>query len=162
MAGGGEAPSVEPWDLSALVGAILLTSTILMLTWPPSHDVGLTGDRIGLTEVGVGALGSADSIEVTLRNATACEVENSTCTGAVIHVSSPNGDEITQFRLSDGESHTTDRMTNGPVTVEASGEGQYRITVKVHRQLPLEFVPAMLGIVLLAWGEWRRRQGPSP
>jgi hypothetical protein len=158
MAGGGDVAPVQPWDLASLIGAIVLLSTVLMFAWPPSHNVELDGDRTGLSEIGVGMLGSADIIEISLKNATACERDNISCTGAVIHILSSNGDEIVNHRLTPGGSFTSERYDEGPVTVEISGEGSYRVTIEVHRQLPLEFLPAVAGIILLAWGEWRRRQ----
>jgi hypothetical protein len=103
-------------------------------------------------------LGSADIIEISLENSTACERDNLSCTGAVIHLLSPNGDEVVNHRLTPGESFTSERFDDGPVTVEVSGEGSYKVTIAVHRQLPIEFLPAVGGIILLAWGEWRRRQ----
>ena len=157
MAGGGDAAPVEPWDLASLIGAIVLLSTILMFAWPPSHNVELDGDRKGLSEIDVGMLGSADIIEISLKNSTACERDNLSCTGAVVHILSPNGDEIVNQRLTPGESYTSERLENGPVKVEVSGEGSYKVTIAVHRQLPIEFFPAVAGIILLAWGEWRRR-----
>ena len=117
MAGGGDAAPVEPWDLASLIGAIVLLSTILMFAWPPSHNVELDGDRKGLSEIDVGMLGSADIIEISLKNSTACERDNLSCTGAVVHILSPNGDEIVNQRLTPGESYTSERLENGPVKV---------------------------------------------
>ncbi len=149
---------MEPWDLASLIGAIVLLSTVLMFVWPPSHGIELDGGRSAISEIDVGLMGSSDMIEVSLSNATACEEENLSCTGAVIHLLAPNGDELVQSRLMPGDSFTSERISDGPVTVEVSGEGSYRLTIEVHRQLPLEFLPATLGIVMIAWGEWRRRQ----
>ena len=37
-------------------------------------------------------------------------------------------------------------------------QSDYDVKINVKRQLPLEALPAILGLFLLVWGEWRRRQ----
>ena len=50
------------------------------------------------------------------------------------------------------------RTSDGPLNISVTGSGDYEIKISVKRQLPLEALPAILGLFLLVWGEWRRRQ----
>ena len=53
---------------------------------------------------------------------------------------------------------TSTRTSDGPLDIAVSGSGEFDVKISVKRQLPLEAIPAILGLFLLVWGEWRRRQ----
>jgi hypothetical protein len=38
------------------------------------------------------------------------------------------------------------------------GEGNYTFEVTINRTIPHEFLPAIIGSVLLIWGIWRKQQ----
>jgi len=158
MGAGGSSDPIPIWDLSSLMGSIMLIGTILMALWIPSHEVDLVenSDPVYLTSIDVGFLGSDDAIEISIMPGESCNDSNSSC-----FIEAYVGDEVLSFTsLSDGswESISSTRASDGPLDIAVSGEGEFDVKISVKRQLPLEAIPAILGLFLLVWGEWRRRQ----
>ena len=155
MGGGGTAESIPPWDLASLTGATLLIGTVLMALWAPGHDISLDSDsgEVQITSVDVGFLGSSDAIQIDVTPGESCSVDNATACNIIVNV----GSEMFQFNESGGDA-TSQRTSEGPLVITAEGVGDYTISVSVQRQLPLEAFPVILGLFLVIWGEWRKRQ----
>ena len=158
MGAGGTSEPIPIWDLSSLMGSIMLIGTILMALWVPSQEVNLDQNDglVELASIDVGFLGSDDAIEISIMPSELCLQSNSTC-----FIQADVGGEILDFNFeSDGTwtSMTSTRISDGPVDIAVSGSGDFDVKISVKRQLPLEAIPAILGLFLLVWGEWRRRQ----
>ena len=158
MGAGGTSDPIPIWDLSSLMGSIMLVGTILMALWVPSQEVNLEENEelVNLTSVDVGFLGSDDAIEISVMPSESCTQSNSTCS-----FMADVGGEILEFNLESGgswTSMTSTRTSDGPLDIGVSGSGEFDVKISVKRQLPLEAIPAILGLFLLVWGEWRRRQ----
>ncbi|MFL2977313.1 MAG: hypothetical protein ACJZ49_07190 [Candidatus Thalassarchaeaceae archaeon] len=158
MGGGGTSEPIPIWDLSSLMGSIMLIGTILMALWVPSQEVNLDENEglVDLMSIDVGFLGSDDAIEISIMPGESCIQSNSTCV-----FQADVGGEILVFNFeSDGSwtSMTSTRTSDGPLDIAVSGSGEFDVKISVKRQLPLEAIPAILGLFLLVWGEWRRRQ----
>jgi len=157
MGGGGESEPIPVWDLASLMGAIMLIGTILMAVWIPSHEVNLEqgAEPVWLTSVDVGFLGSEDVIEISVLPDESCIGFNSSSCNIMVNV----GDEELLFPEDEWwYSLTSTRTSDGPLDISVEGTGDYEVKISVQRQLPLEALPAILGLFLLVWGEWRKRQ----
>ena len=155
MGGGGTAESIPPWDLASLTGATLLIGTVLMALWAPGHDLSLDSGSgvVQITSVDVGFLGSSDAIQIDVTPGESCSGDNATACNIVVNI----GSEMFQFNETGGDA-TSQRSSEGPQVITAEGVGDYTISVSVQRQLPLEAFPVILGLFLVIWGEWRKRQ----
>ena len=159
MGAGGSSEPIPVWDLSSLMGSIMLIGTVLMALWVPSHEVNLEDDEspVYLTSVDVGFLGSDDAVEISILRGESCNDSNSTC-----FIEAFVGGEVLTFTGESNdswESISSTRMSGDePVDIAVSGSGEFDVKISVKRQLPLEAIPAILGLFLLVWGEWRRRQ----
>ena len=157
MGGGGTSAPIPVWDLSSLMGATMLIGTILMALWTPSNEVSLEqgGEPIWLTSVDVGFLGSEDIIEISVLPDESCNGANSTPCNILVNVGL---EELSFPEEESWHSLTSSRTSEGPLNISVQGVGDYDVKINVKRQLPLEAIPAILGLFLLVWGEWRRRQ----
>ncbi|MBI32084.1 MAG: hypothetical protein CMB72_05880 [Euryarchaeota archaeon] len=157
MGGGGTSEPIPVWDLSSLMGATMLIGTILMALWTPSNEVSLEqgGEPIWLTSVDVGFLGSEDIIEISVLPDESCNGANSTPCNILVNVGL---EELSFPEEESWHSLTSSRTSEGPLNISVQGVGDYDVKINVKRQLPLEAIPAILGLFLLVWGEWRRRQ----
>ena len=157
MGGGGTSEPIPVWDLSSLMGATMLIGTILMALWTPSNEVSLEqgGEPIWLTSVDVGFLGSEDIIEISVLPDESCNGANSTPCSILVNVGL---EELSFPEEESWYSLTSSRTSEGPLNISVQGVGDYDVKINVKRQLPLEAIPAILGLFLLVWGEWRRRQ----
>ncbi|DAC22567.1 MAG TPA: hypothetical protein HA345_05250 [Candidatus Thalassarchaeaceae archaeon] len=155
MGGGGSAESIPVWDLSSLIGATLLIGTVLMALWSPSHDLSLESGSgvVQITSVDVGLLGSSDAVQIDVSPGETCSGDNATTCSLIVNI----GPESFEFNEAGGDA-TSQRSSDGPLNVTVEGEGDYTLTVSVQRQLPLEALPVILGLFLVIWGEWRKRQ----
>ena len=81
MGAGGTSEPIPIWDLSSLMGSIMLIGTILMALWVPSQEVNLDQNDgiVALTSIDVGFLGSDDAIEISIIPGELCVQSNSTC-----------------------------------------------------------------------------------
>jgi hypothetical protein len=108
---------------------------------------------VQITSVDVGLLGSSDAIQIDVSPGESCSGDNATTCTITVNI----GSETFQFNETGGDA-TSQRSSEGPIVVTAEGEGDYTISVSVQRQLPLEALPVILGLFLVIWGEWRKRQ----
>ncbi len=157
MGGGGTSEPIPVWDLASLMGATMLIGTLLMALWTPSHEVNLEqgSEPISLTSIDVGFLGSEDAIEVSVLPDESCNESNSTGCNIIVDV---GGEELSFPADESWYSLTSSRTSEGPLNITVQGAGDYEVKINVKRQLPLAALPAILGLFLLVWGEWRRRQ----
>jgi hypothetical protein len=50
----------------------------------------------------------------------------------------------------------------GKVIVEINAKGSWEIEVSAQRQIPVQFLPTLLSLLLLIWGIWRKfQEGPD-
>ena len=56
----------------------------------------------------------------------------------------------------------TTKSLNEPLSGEyriiLDGDGEYLFEATVNRDIPHEFVPAIIGALLVVWGIWRKQQ----
>ena len=167
MAGGGAAESVPPHDLAIIIGAVGLLGALFIFTWaqPMVVDFDAGGGVVEVAQLKVGILGSNDELVVTWQQTEFCEEVNVTCSLQRIRVLDESGSVIAETQ---GEDAAEDPVSadipidgSGEYTIELVGRGQYDVSVSVNRQLPIQFLPPALCLLLLTWGVWRRFQEPS-
>ena len=166
MAGGGVGAKVTPHDISIIVGAIGLVGAlaISMFALPMMIEFGEVSSTKEVRSISVGVLGSNDNIVV--KASPVCE-NNNTCTINNIKVMDEDGTEL--VRVSDFEfeedgsfSSSIDVDESGKLTVEINGQGTWEVEVTAQRQIPVQFLPTIVALLLLIWGVWRKLQeGPE-
>ena len=167
MGGGGTAGSVPPHDLATIIGAVGLVGALFIFTLAQATavDFDAGGGAVEVGEVRAGILGSNDELEVTWTQAEACSDENLTCSLQRIRVMDESGDVVVEAAGEDGGEEPVSVQIpldgSGEFTVELVGRGQYEVFVSVNRQLPVQFLPPVLCLLLLTWGVWRHFQEPS-
>ncbi len=157
---------VTPHDISIIVGAIGLVGAlaISMFALPMMVEFGEVSSTQEVRSISVGVLGSKDNIVVEA--SPICE-NNNTCAINNIKVMSEDGAELA--RVSDFEfnedgsfSSSIDVDSSGKLTVEINGQGTWEVEVKAQRQIPIQFLPTILSLLLLVWGVWRKfQEGPA-
>ncbi|GEM_PF-789619 len=162
MAGGGDVESVPAWDMAVLVGAALMLSTFVIVTWtqPVTHAV------TEPTEILTLHTGVADaSITLTAAHDMSC-TEADPCAALLVYVV-PAGediDSVTPIELLDaGHGQSNEISLNQPLEqgeyhLYLDGEGEYAFEVTISRAIPHEYTPALIGALLLVWGIWRKQQ----
>ena len=162
MAGGGDSVKVAPHDLAIIVGAIGLIGAIVISLFATSYippvDFGEDQSNQEVRALSIGVLGSNDKIIIEgnpLCNANiSCEINS-----IVLHLDGdelPNPEIITE---EDGSFHTTVPVNgSGEVTIEMSGIGSWEFDISAQRQIPVQFIPAILALTMLVWGVWRKMQ----
>jgi len=161
MAGGGDAPSVPVWDMAILAGAVLLASTMVIVAWTQPVQYELDGPK----EILVIHTGLS---EATLSFKAKCTGEE--CDPLSVWIIPHDGLESWDGGLSDAQevelldqdsnSVSTDMdgaLTSGEYRIILDGTGSYTFETTVHRTLPHEYLPAIVGSLLLIWGIWRKQ-----
>lgn len=162
MGGGGDAPSVPPWDMAVLVGASLMLATLFIATWtqPVSHAVD------GPTEILTIHSGLAEaSLRLEAQHGLEC-TEADPCDALRVYVLAEGQSlsDVTPVELlptghgEHAEIALNDRLDAGAYRIVLDGEGSYDFEATVNRTVPHEYVPAILGALLLVWGIWRGQQ----
>ncbi len=178
MGGGGDAPSVPAWDLAVLVGAALLISTVVISIWtqPVTIDVEAS-EEVMTFHTGV----SDASVNFELEYAAECygDVPGGFehCSLVVVHLVPHNGDTIWDGEIGEdtismilmdgdtppqkGESISvglSDKVPQGEyrVVLEADPSSTLQFEMTVNRSIPHEYVPALIGGLLIVWGMWRK------
>ncbi len=162
MAGGGDAPSVPVWDMAVLAGATLLLSTIVIVVWTQPVTYDLDGDEEILTV-------HAGLSQATLTFESTCLDDQ--CNPLSVWVVPHDGTEdwdgslkgAEETILLDSEStesvvELSEPLESGEYRIILDGDGAYTFEVTVNRTLPHEYVPAIIGSLLLVWGIWRKQQ----
>ncbi len=167
MAGGGAAESVPPHDLAIIIGAVGLLGALFIFMWaqPVAVDFDAGGGVAEVAQVKLGFLGSNDELVVTWQQTEFCEEVNVTCSLQRIRVLDESGSVVAETQGEDAEDDPVSADIpidgSGEYTIELVGRGQYDVSVSVNRQLPIQFLPPALCLLLLTWGVWRRFQEPS-
>ena len=167
MAGGGAVESVPPHDLAIIIGAVGLLGAVFIFTWaqPTAVDFDAGGGVVEVAQVKLGIFGSNDELVVTWQQTAFCEEVNVTCSLQRIRVLDESGSVVAEAQGEEagGEPVSAEIPIDGSgeYTVELVGRGQYDVSVSVNRQLPVQFLPPILCLLLLTWGVWRRFQEPS-
>ena len=163
MAAGGDAPSVPVWDMAVLAGATLVISTIVILTWTQPVTYELSGGQQEVLSVHTGIS------EASLTFEAACIGD--TCQPLSVWVISHDGaeswdgsldnaQEINLLNSNETESSTSlpEPLSSGEYRIILDGEGTYTFEVTINRTFPHEYVPAIIGALLVVWGVWRKQQ----
>ena len=162
MAGGGDAPSVPVWDMAVLAGATLLISTIVIVTWTQPVTYDLDGEQeILAIHTGI------SQASLTFESSCLDEECNPLSVWVVPHDGAEDWDGslkgASETILLDSEStestvELSDRLDSGEYRIILDGDGSYTFEVTVNRTLPHEYVPAIIGALLVVWGIWRKQQ----
>ena len=184
MGGGGDAPSVPAWDLAVLVGAALLISTIVISVWTQPVTIAVEDSQEVMTfHTGV----SDASVNFEVEYAAECYGDVSgeggdefeQCSLISVYLIPHDGETIWDGQLSDdtismvlvdgetppekGESISvglSDKVPQGEyrVILEADPSATVQFEMTVNRSIPHEYVPALIGGLLIVWGSWRKSQ----
>ena len=163
MAGGGDAPSVPVWDMAVLAGAALVISTIVIVAWtqPVTYELGggqqeVLSIHTGLSEASLSF--DAACIDVLCEPLSAWIVPHD---GEESWDGSLDGaQEINLLNANETESSSSlnDPLSSGEYRIILEGEGEYTFEVTINRTIPHEYVPAIIGALLVVWGIWRKQQ----
>ena len=183
MGGGGDAPSVPAWDLAVLVGAALLISTVVISLWTQPITIEVEDSEEVMTfHTGV----SDASVNFEVQYASECygEVPGGFehCSLVLVHLIPHDGDTIWDGEIGDdaismilmdgdtppgkGESISvglSDKVPQGEyrVVLQADPSSTLQFEMTVNRSIPHEYVPALIGGLLIVWGMWRKSQEPE-
>ncbi|MDP6741926.1 MAG: hypothetical protein QF807_00430 [Candidatus Thalassarchaeaceae archaeon] len=162
MAGGGDSVQVAPHDLSIIVGAIGLVGAIAisLFAQPLTMDFGESPSTQEVRTLSLGILGSNDDIVI---DATPICEGNDTCEITFIRILDLDGSELTSVTTieaaEDGSFSTSIPVSSGgKVTLEMSGQGIWELEITAQRQIPIQFLPPLIALLLLVWGVWRKLQ----
>lgn len=163
MAGGGDAPSVPVWDMAVLAGATLVISTIVIVVWTQAVTYELRDSPQEVLSIHTGLSDASLSLDA------ACL--DDPCQPLSVWIVPHDGTESWDGNLADAmeisllgtneteSSHTlNDPLSSGEYRIVLDGEGNYTFEVTINRTLPHEYVPAIIGALLLVWGIWRKQQ----
>jgi len=163
MAGGGDAPSVAVWDMAVLAGATILLSTIVIVSWTQPMNYTLNGNAQEVLIVHTGISSATLTFEATCID--------DPCQSLTVWVIPHDGKESWDGSLVAGQEvellnsdtpetseSLNDPLATGEYRIILDGEGQYTFETTVNRQIPHEFIPAIIGALLVVWGIWRKQQ----
>ena len=163
MAGGGDAPSVPIWDMAVLAGATLVISTIVIVAWtqPVKYELGggqqeVLSIHTGLSEASLSF--DAACIEDPCEPLSAWIVPHDG--GESWDGSLEGAQEINLLNVNETESSRSvnDPLSSGEYRIILEGDGSYTFEVTINRTIPHEYVPALIGALLVVWGIWRKQQ----
>ncbi len=163
MAGGGDAPSVPVWDMAVLAGATLVISTIVIVTWTQPVTYELGGGQQEVLSIHTGISEASLTFEATCLD--------DACAPLSVWIVPHDGkeswsgnldgaQEINLLTSNQTESSTSsnDPLSSGEYRILLEGEGAYTFEVTINRTFPHEYVPAIIGALLVVWGVWRKQQ----
>ena len=163
MAGGGDAPSVPVWDMAVLAGATLVISTIVIVAWTQPVTYELGGGQQEILSIHTGLSEASLSFDATCLDDSCVPLS----AWIVPHDgkeswdgSLDGGQEITLLNTNQTESSSSlnDPLSSGEYRIILEGEGEYTFEVTINRTLPHEYIPAIIGALLVVWGVWRKQQ----
>ena len=163
MAGGGDAPSVPVWDMAVLAGATLVISTIVIVAWTQPVTYELRGGQQEILSIHTGLSEASLSFDAACLDDT-CEPLSA---WIVPHDGKESWDgsldgaqEITLLTINQTESSSdsNDPLSSGEYRIILEGEGEYTFEVTINRTFPHEYLPAIIGALLVVWGVWRKQQ----
>ena len=163
MAGGGDAPSVPIWDMAVLAGATLLLSTIVIVLWtqPVTYDLDSEPKEVLIVHTGLS--------EASLTFEATCLDEscNPLSVWVVAHDEQESWDggllgaievDLLGGNTTESEESLPEPLEAGEYRIILEGEGSYSFETTVNRTLPHEYIPAIIGALLVVWGVWRKQQ----
>ena len=163
MGGGGDAPSVPVWDMAILAGATVLLSTMVIVAWTQPLNYSLDGDYEEVLTVHTGISSATLTFDATCMD-DPCE---SLMVWVIPHDGSESWDgslagaqEIDLLGPDNPESSEVlpEPLPSGEYRIILDGEGEYTFETTVNRDVPHEYVPAIIGALLVVWGIWRKQQ----
>ena len=165
MAGGGDAPSVPVWDMAVLAGATLVISTIVIVAWtqPVTYELGGGQQEILTIHTGLS--------EASLSFDAACL--DDPCEPLSVWIVPHDGKEswdgsldgaqeinLLTINQTESSSDLNNPLSSGEYRIILEGEGDYTFEVTINRTFPHEYLPAIIGALLVVWGVWRKQQEP--
>ena len=164
MGGGGDAPSVPVWDMAILAGATIFLSTLVIVSpWTQPLTYALDGSPEEILTVHTGLSSGTLTFEA--------ECLENPCETLTVWIIPHDGAEswdgslagAQELGLLDQGTLVTTQSLNEPLPsgeyrVILDGEGDYLFEATVNRDIPHEFVPAIIGALLVVWGIWRKQQ----
>jgi hypothetical protein len=172
MGAGGDAPSVPLWDMAVLVGATLFISTVVILVWTQPDTYDLDGPQEVLTiHTGLSQAGLTFESTCIVNPVSESGDPPPSCGDLTVWIVPHDGAESWDGRLDDGTNvilldgensesqvELNGKLDSGEYRLILDGDGQYTFEVTVNRAIPHEFLPAIIGAVLMIWGIWRKQQ----
>ena len=163
MAGGGDTPSVPVWDMAVLAGAVLVISTIVIVTWTQPVTYELGGAQQEVLSIHTGLSEASLSFEAACLD-DPCEPLSAWIVphdGKESWGGSLDGaQEISLLISNETESSRSlnEPLSSGEYRIILDGEGEYTFEVTINRTFPHEYIPAIIGALLVVWGVWRKQQ----
>ena len=123
-------------------------------------------DVVHLRTVRLGLLGH-DKVRIKATYSGVCAENSSLCGALIVEVlqSGQASPAVAAQLILDGGSAagaeaelTLDPDASGEFNIILKGAGEFEIEVQIERQIPLQWLPAVLGGLLFVWGIWRRSQ----
>ena len=163
MAGGGDAPSVPVWDMAVLAGATLVISTIVIVAWTQPVTYELSGNQQEVLSVHTGISEASLTFEATCLDDACAPLSAWIVPHDGKESWSGNLDEaqeinLLEFNQTESSTSLNDPLTSGEYRIILEGEGAYTFEVTINRTFPHEYVPAIIGALLVVWGVWRKQQ----
>lgn len=174
MAGGGHAPKVAVHDVAALIGAVLLVSSLALFFIPADKQ---SGDIIWQTTDGEGNstaphaesgemvgfdLLSGDSVTLMLSTAECLGHESYSCVSATIRIVGPSGEVIDSKQIDIDENGSAEFKfkvdESGTYVVEYEILGSIQWESQVARRWMQPYLMPLIGAALLGWGIWQGQQ----
>jgi hypothetical protein len=174
MAGGGHAPKVAVHEVAALIGAVLLISSLTLLFIPMYKQTGEIQQQVSYdngtalppkTESGnMVALDllEGDSVSLKISVAECLNQEPYNCVSATLKVYSPGGDKIATH-IVELEKEGSDEFNfkanqSGTYEIDYTILGSIEWEVQVNRRWMQPYLMPLLGAALLGWGVWQGQQ----
>tara|TARA_B110000438_G_scaffold259984_1_gene269749 strand:+ start:2673 stop:3176 length:504 start_codon:yes stop_codon:yes gene_type:complete len=163
MAGGGDAPSVPVWDMAVLAGSILVLSTIVIVTWTQPSTYTLDGSAQEVLTVNTGFSGGdltfeASCLDDPCQTLTAWVVPHDGKESWSGGLGDATEIDLLNFNTTEISKNLNAPLPSGEFRIILDGEGTYTFETTIQRNVPHEYVPAIIGAFLVVWGVWRKQQ----
>ena len=174
MAGGGHAPKVAVHEVAALIGAVLLISSLTLLLYPVHKQTGEIQQQVS-NEDGIAQppqtesgnlvaldLLEGDSVSMKISVSECLKQESYNCVSATLKVYSPEGEKIaTQIVELDEKGSDEFKFTanqSGTYEIDYDILGSIDWQLQVDRRWMQPYLMPLLGAALLGWGVWQGQQ----
>ena len=174
MAGGGHAPKVAVHEVAALIGAVLLISSLTLLLFPVHKQTGEIQQQVSYedgiaqppqTESGnLVALDllEGDSVNLKISVYECLKQESYNCVSATLKVYSPEGDKIAthivELEEKDSDEFSFKANQSGTYEIDYDILGSIDWQLQVDRRWMQPYLMPLLGAALLGWGIWQGQQ----
>jgi hypothetical protein len=174
MAGGGHAPKVAVHEVAALIGAVLLISSLTLLFIPVTKQAGVIEQQVSHEDgeaqppakesgnlVALDLL-EGDGVSLKITVAECLQVESYNCVSATLKVYSPGGEKISSHIIElerDGSDEFKFKANqSGTYEIDYEILGSIEWEVQVERRWMQPYLMPLLGAGLLGWGVWQGQQ----